>query len=195
MIDYNNILTELIRVVREVPFTVPLSITDGLPSVLRMRPNNPKLQYPYVTIDVLDTSLESGWELNTFVDENDNNVYEANYHLLISFRVYGGDALADSQSIMSQLDGHLRIERVLNDITKATGGEVLVKLPVENSPILLDDKYIESSSFNIIFGITDTTIDIGTDGVPITTIDLDGELKTHPEDPNPLEADVFVTKP
>jgi len=194
-IDYDNILGTLVQIAAEVQYTVPLSQTNGLPSVLRMRSNNPKLDFPFITVDVLDTTQESAWLLNTFVNDDDNLVYETNYHLLIQFRVHADAGNPNAQVILNQLEGYFRLDRVRDRLTRDTTGALLEKFPIENAPILLDDKYIESASFNIIFGITDTVIDVDTEGAPITTIDLDGELKIHEDDPQPLEADVFVTKP
>jgi hypothetical protein len=172
-LDYDGILDKFILVAQEaLPTELSLiGINSDLPAVIRARQTGPKPDYPYVTIDVLDTIDESGWLTNTHIDTNDDTVVETNKQLLINYRVYGGNAI----NIANSLYGFFRLNRVLGDVRSTLGGSVVSTSDIDQLPILLADEFLESASFNLIFNITDTFTDTsGSDA--FDKVNLDGEL-------------------
>jgi hypothetical protein len=192
-LDYDAILDKFILVAQEaLPTGLSLiGVGGNLPAVIRARQEGSKPDYPYATIDVLDTVDESGWLYSETINSNDETVYETNKQLLLNYRVYGGNAV----SIAQKLHGFFRLNRVLGDIRNTLGGSVVTVDDVDQLPILLADTYLESASFNIIFNITDTFIDtLGSDS--FTTIHLDGTIfDISTDDPNPLDVDIIVPTP
>jgi hypothetical protein len=192
-LDYDAILDKFILVAQEaLPTGLSLiGVGGNLPAVIRARQEGSKPNYPYATIDVLDTVDESGWLYSETINSNDETVYETNKQILLNYRVYGGNAV----SIAQKLHGFFRLNRVLGDIRNTLGGSVVTVDDVDQLPILLADTYLESASFNIIFNITDTFIDtLGSDS--FTTIHLDGTIfDISTDDPNPLDVDIIVPTP
>lgn len=191
-LDYDAILDKFILVAQEaLPTELSLiGVSGTLPAVIRARQIGTKPDYPYVTIDVLDTADESGWLGSENINSSDETVYETNKSLLLNYRVYGGNAVNISQ----KLHGFFRIDRVLGDITNTLGGSVVTLDNVDQLPILLADTYLESASFNITFNITDTFVDTSTGS--FTTIHLDGTVfNLSVEDTNPGDIDITVPTP
>jgi hypothetical protein len=192
-IDYDAILDKFILVAQEaLPTELSLiGVSGTLPAVIRSRQDGAKPDYPYATIDVLDTIDESGWLYSETINSNDETVYETNKQLLLNYRVYGGNAV----NIAQKLHGFFRLNRVLGDIISTTGGSVVTVDDVDQSPILLADTYLESATFNITFNITDTFVDTaGSDS--FTTVHLDGTIfDISTDDPNPLDVDIIVPTP
>ncbi len=189
-IDLDTILDKFITVAREALPTELSMIGQNadIPAVIRNRQTGPKPDYPYVTIDVLDVVDEEGWLSNTYIDENDLTVVATTKQLLLSYRVYGGNAI----NIANTLYGFFRLNRVLGDVRKTLGGSVVSTTAIDSLPILLADEYLESASFNLIFNITDTFVDtLGSDA--FDQVNLDGELFRDTDDPDPL--DITVTVP
>lgn len=173
-IDYNGIVDKFILVAQEaLPTQLSfIGISADLPAVFRVRQEGLVTpDYPYVTIDVLSTVDESGWLLQETVDSNDNIVQETNKHLLINYRVYGGNAI----DIANRLHGFFRLDRVLGDIRSTLGGAITILNGIEQLPILLSDKWLESASFNMTFAITDTFVDTSGSEV-FDTINIAGEV-------------------
>jgi hypothetical protein len=191
-LDYDGILDKFITVAREalpteLSFIGPLA---DIPAVIRARQTGPKPSYPYLTVDVLDTSDESGWLNNEHIDASDFTVVETNKQLLLSYRVYGGNAI----NIANNLHGYFRLNRVLGDIRSTLGGSVVTTSGIDQLPILLADEYLESASFTLIFNITDTFVDsAGSDA--FDTVNLEGELFEHVDDTTPLGISITVPTP
>jgi hypothetical protein len=191
-IDYDGILDKFIGVAREaLPTELSLiGATGTLPAVIRARQDGPKPDYPYVTIDVLDTVDESGWLYSETINSNDETVYETNKQLLLNYRVYGGNAI----NLAQKLHGFFRLNRVLGDIRSTTGGSVVIVDGVDQLPILLAETFLESASFNITFNITDTFVDTqGSDS--FNKVVLTGEIFDGTGDPDPLDVSITVPTP
>ena len=187
-IDITAIQNKLISVARE-PFTTELSFigqNGDIPAVILHRPEGPNPNYPYITFDVLQIADEQGWMTDIVVDINDNPNYITYKSLLTRYRCYGGG----SKNIMNNLHGHFRLERVRDDIGSTLGGSIVEVLDIDDMPIRISDKYLESSSFTLIFNIMDTIIDTGT-GI-IDNVNISGELFRDDEDPNPLPMTIIA---
>lgn len=191
-LDYDAILDKFILVAQEaLPTDLSLvGVNNNIPAVIRARQSGPTPNYPYVTVDVLDTADESGWLGSENINESDGLVYETNKSLLLNYRVYGGNAV----SIAQKLHGFFRLDRVLGDITNTLSGSVVTLDNVNQLPILLADSYLESASFNMTFNITDIFVDTSTGS--FTTITLDGTVfNLSVEDPTPSSIDITVPIP
>ena len=193
-INYDAIMDKFILLARD---SVGSQLTQIGPvgsefgAVIRARQGGPKPDFPYITIDVINTVQESGWLAVHYLDESENTVYETTKQLLLNYRVYGGNAI----SIANDLEGYFRLNSVLGDVRSTTGGSVVETRDVDQQPIELADKFLESSSFNIIFNITDTYSQPNLGEGVFDTVTLDGELNRFTDDPSPLDADVSVGPP
>jgi hypothetical protein len=159
---------------------------NPIPAVIKERQNGTIPDYPYASINILDITENGEWLLQDYIDDDDNLVYENNKYLFMNYRVYGGNAL----EIANNLYGYFRIETVLDSIRQVTGGAVVQLFDIDSLPTLLSDTFLETASFNFVFGITDTLIipDTGTNF--ISSIGLDGELLHGEGDPDPLDINV-----
>lgn len=192
-LDYNAILDRFILTAREGLPTQLSTIgqNNDIPAVVRARQDGPKPSYPYVTLDVLDTREESAWlMLETLDPTGQFPQYETNRQVLLSYRVFGSNAIAIAQ----RLEGYFRSNIVRDTISTALGGKVVRTDPVEQDPILLADKYLESAYFNLIFNITDVYVD--TAGSVFDTIHATGQVyNISLEDTDPQTIDVTVPIP
>ena len=191
MIDVEGILSKFAEVATEPTYSPALSVDPDslIKNVFQERPEDtPKPNYPYIVLDLTAIEQENGWEINQYVDDNDNTVYETNYELLLSYHVYGSGARA----IANQLEGYFRFERVRNDVEKTTGGVIVQTLPIQSLPQQLSDKFIDSAIFTLLFAVTDSQAD--TQSTIIDQVDIDGELHRYVGDPDPLEADISVNQ-
>jgi hypothetical protein len=192
-IDYDAILDKFVVVAQQaLPTQLSLiGVNGNTPAVIRARQTGPKPNYPYVTVDAIDTMDESGWLLEESIDVNDDTVYQTTKQILIVYRVYGGNAI----SLGNTLQGFFRVSRILGDIRNTLGGSVVTVDDVDSLPILLENTYLESSALNLTFNIIDTFVDT-TGSSNFTTINLDGLIYDGgPEDPDPLVVDITVPIP
>lgn len=191
-LDYDAILDKFIEVAREALPTELSMIGQNadIPAVIRARQDGVKPNYPYITIDALDTVDESGWLTHTFIDDNDLTVVETNKQILLNYRVYGGNAI----NIANILYGFFRLNRVLGDIRTTLGGSVVSTSDIDQLPILLSDEYLESASFNLVFNITDSFVDtLGSDA--FDTVNLEGEVFDGEGDLDPHAVSITVPTP
>lgn len=188
-IDYNLILDTFIQVARDGVGSQLSQIGptgSEFPAVIKVRQDGPKPDYPYITIDILDTFTNDEWLIQEKLNDSNSLVYETNKNLLINYRVYGGNAI----SIANDLHGYLRVASVLDFIRSETTGALLTTGNIDSLPVLLSDSFLESASFNLTFAITDSLVIPDTGSNYFDSIDLDGELKRNEDDPSPLSINV-----
>ena len=180
-IDYTAILNRFVAVAVEGVGS-QLSLIDGqYPAVIRSRQDAPKPDYPYVVLDILNTSQEDGWLSHEGIDENNNLFYTTRYQMLLNYTVYGDNAA----TIANQLEGFFRLERVRDSITNDIEVGIVQTNPISSIPQLLADKYVEAAQFSLVANVSDTFTDTSVETV-IEGIDLDGELARGNEDPSPI---------
>lgn len=186
-IDYNAIRDKWIVLARTA---VGSSLSQIGPvgsefaAVIKRRVDGPMPEYPYIDMDIVNTIDEGGWSSNYGIDVDTGELfYETHKQLLINFRCYGGEAM----SIMNTFHGYLRQELVQDDLRTNLGGSLVQAFDVNSMPIKLNDKWIESSDFNITFNVVDKYINTDTATSEITTVGLDGELFRDDLDPDPLD--------
>ena len=180
-LDYNNILTEFVRVASEgVGSQLSTKGSPPHPSVIRARTGEPQPDHPYVQLDILSTSKTSGWLLDEGVTETDETYRDTHYKLLLQYTVYGGNA----NSIAHELEAYFRSDRVLGEVENNTSGTVEQTFEVISSPEGLATENLEVAAFNLTFNINDRMVD-SAQGV-FDTINIDAEVKRNVDDPDPL---------
>lgn len=192
MIDYDEILSEFIRVAQEalgdkLSQTGPSGSPE--PTVIRARQGGVKPEYPYVQIDVITTTQTHGWELETGVVEIDGEdvpFIDTHYKITMQYTVYGGNA----NQLAHELEAYFRLNRVLGDIENNTGGALEATFNLQSLPQSLSTEDLEVAAFNFTFNINDRYTDPQT-GV-FDHIILDGELARREDDPSPLPLDIDV---
>ena len=187
--DYSAIRSKFVSVVQSgvgslLSTTGPPSATE--PSVIIRRPSGPIPDYPYISLDILDTEDQHGWLSFEEVDVNDNPVYLTYEKMLINIRCYGGDSI----SIINKLRHYLRIASVRNDIREVLSGSIVDVLDIDSMPIELSDRFLESASVNIIFNTITSQVDTSV-GI-IDNVDLDGQVFRDDEDPTPYTTTIIA---
>jgi len=194
MIDYDNILTVLSTIAREPTYTPTLSVDpgSGLKNVLRAYPDDQsKPDYPYMVVDIPHVEEEGGWEVDSYVADDDFSVVHAtNFTLLITFTIYGEGA----KTMASTLNGYFRYGRVMDDIRVNTGGGRIKETFMVNLPNpSLATKFVEASQVNLMLSVTDSSTDEQAGVINIATVE--GELFSSEEDTTPIEIDITVPTP
>lgn len=186
MIDYDPILDHFILVAREAVGSQLSEIIPSVPSVIRARQSGPPPDYPYIVLDIVNTTHTSGWKLASGLDDNDDPYVDTHYKMLLQYTVYGGNA----NEIAQNLESYFRRDRVLDDIETATTGQLEQTFAVISLPEVLSTEDLEVAGFNFTFNINDRDVDPQT-GV-FDRVILDGELARKEGDPDPLDMDVDV---
>lgn len=191
MIDYAAIRLQFVKAAQTIIGT-DLSQSDGFPNIMFTRSNDVHRDFPYLNIDILDTSKEYGWLTDEFLDDSNNLVQETTYKMLINYHIYdnsidkGGDAL----SIAHKLEAGFRNPLVRDEFRSVLGGSIVNTSDPDSRPSLAADRYTESADFTVEFNIHDITSieDVGR----IQNVILEGDLALGPDDPDPLDANVSV---
>lgn len=164
-------------------------VGSEFPAVIRSRQDAPIPDYPYIRVDIIDTTQTSGWKLGEGVDDDGNTYIENGFKLLLQYTVYGGHAI----SIAHQLRASFALQSVLDKICLETMGTFEDAQPVINNPQIGETQSLEVAAFNFTFNITDRVVDIETG--TFDTIRIEGELKLDEEDPDSLPIIIEVPEP
>lgn len=180
MLDYDKMYEGLIQVTKDIVGTLlsttPLQ-TGTTPSVFRDRTGRPQPDTNYITLDLENTILPSGWLLNSYVDDNNNSLptYEILYEVFFTWRCFG----KNSQSILQQFHSFLSTPTVRDTIRSSTPdlgfhnrGEVL------STPTLVSTDFLEGASMTVSFYVIDTLVDPLQTGDYIVSAEGEGTLKT-----------------
>ena len=174
MIDYASIKA---RFVQEAKTCLGSTVT----SVIQSHPNAPQPNRPYVVLDLVLTRDEHGWLTHTYVDDNDNPVYETNKQIILTYRVVGKDA----HNLANNLHAYWNIERVSCGIHKDLGVGVVSLSQIRDLPTKIADMlFDEASEFEITINVTDQVIDTQTGIIDSTTFNV--EVHDAPGDPSPF---------
>jgi hypothetical protein len=192
-LDTDIIINEFIRVAKEgVGSRLAQIGTDGnqFPAVIRANQGGPILETPNIHVNILKTSETGGWMINEGVDENNQPYRETQYKLLIRYTVFGEDAV----SIAHELRGYFRLDRVLWTIEENTTGTLEQVFDVVNTPKTRSTEIQIVAYFDLTFNIIDRIVDTDPNlGGVFDTVELDGELYRHVDDPEPLDLTVNET--
>lgn len=189
-INYDTILDSFISVARDGVGNSLSTIgaLDNIPAVIRSRQDGPIPDYPYIVVDVLNTSETNGWQNNEGIDENGDYFITTHYKLLLQYTIYGGNA----NSIAHDLRQYFRLERVRMKLTNETTGTLENTFGVSSLPQRLSTANMEVASFNLTFNITDRYVDTGTGLIDTVEIE-DSLLYRHEDDPSPLTINITET--
>lgn len=189
-LDYEAIWGKMVSLAGEPTYTpTPLSITSTLPSVIRQSGSpHASPDFPYITVNILDTIDESAWISERYVDGLGNLVHVTNKHVMIGFRCYS-DTDGTARQIMNQLKGYLRFDPIRDGIFTDIGAVLIEELPVEPDLNELQDRDVDTAAFVVILALADEdSLDVGT----IDTINIDGELAHYVNDPSPLPVTINI---
>jgi hypothetical protein len=191
-IDFDGISNDFIRVAREqvgAKLSTVRKQGQDVPAVFLSRDTPITPDYPYITFDIITVDDSGSWLIRSGINAEDNPFYASYYRALLSYTVYGDNAL----SIAHELKGRFRIGRVLDEIKSNTEGVVEDVFAVRSLPQRLSTRFVEVASFSISFGVADTTVDL--DAGIIETINLGGESIHTPQTPpeNTLDLNISVT--
>ena len=192
MIDFNNVYEALITSVSD-------SIGDQLsviqspysparPSVIRAREKGPRPELSYVTVDLINTRLPSGWLLNTEVERVDDDLIRTTHHVLyeifFNFECFSDDAV----QLLTQYKSEYQVpDGVRYQIRRDAGLSSQSFSDVQSIPKLLNTDYEERSKLSISYyihdviqresncieRITGSGVIVDAEGQPIQTIDID----------------------
>ena len=189
-IDYSAIRTEFISIISDgVGTSLSTMYRPGgdVPSVIGPSPSEVKPDYPYIIFDIVDTVDEQGLITNHGVDDNGFIYYETYKKMLINISCRGGDAV----NILNDLTGYFRmVHKVQQDLRDNLGGSIVDWFEINKIHVQLSDKWIDVANFNLSFNILDTITDSTAGYGSIDTVQLDGELYRHDDDPTPLTVTV-----
>jgi hypothetical protein len=169
-IDIESIRQEFIRIAEQ-------TIGDQLSSpdaVYIARDDFPVEDYPYVVFDILSMEDTGSWLLYQGVDSETGDIsYISHTKMLLQYTFKGLNSL----KIANDFRNFFKIERILDEIYKNTGGQVEQVLAIDSIPDKLATSFLESASLNIIFNIEDKIVEPESLGGVITRVDLGGEFK------------------
>lgn len=182
--DQDIILGTFIRIARTAvgDSLSKIGKNKDIPAVFKQRQDGVVESYPYILIDVLNTTKTDGWQLSEGVNELEQYVIDTSYKLLLQYTVYGGNAT----QIAHNLEQYLRLEPVLDKISAETTGQLEETYDVIALPTRLETQNLEVAAFNLTFNIVDRFTDV--DGIVGTfnTISTTGELYRDTADDAPL---------
>jgi hypothetical protein len=190
MIDYRTIETELVRVARE-GIGQYLSTTNGIPSIIIERPIREKPDYPYLTLDLLDSRKTNGRLLSRTLNEDESVSYVTEYSLLYQYTVYGSnkDLKLKAHGIAQHLSSYFELSPVLEDLQCNASISMNETGTVENVPQQINaDEWLEVALFTVVVNVYDSINDTRS-GV-IDKINIGGDLYRDQNDQDPLPIDI-----
>jgi hypothetical protein len=197
MIDFNLISSELVRVAREyvgdyLSFSTS-NTNHRIPSIIVERPIRSKPDYPYVTVDLLDTiPTNNKIENISFDPDTEKGSYRKSYSLLYQYTVYGSnkDLKLKAISIAHELTKAFMLPDVRNELQCNACISIETVSGVENTPQQINaGEWLEVALFTLVI----TTYDaIESDSGAIDKVNYEGRLFRGQDDPNPLPLDITL---
>lgn len=174
MIDYSAIKAKFVKVAKDC-------LGSSVTKVIQSHPNAPQPARPYVTVDLMMTRDEHGWLTHTYVDNNNNPVYETNKQIVLVYRVVGKDA----HNLANNLHAYWNIERVRQDIRSTVNVGIVELGRIRDLPTKISDMlFDETSEFEITINVTDVVVDTQTGIIDSTTFTV--EVHDGEGDPDPF---------
>lgn len=166
MIDESALETALVQIVKTFVGADLATITNSggtTPAVIKARQDGPKPDLPYITVDVRNFIMPSGWLANHYVDDSNNLKYEILYEMFVDIRCYGNN----SSNILRKFHSYLSIPEVVPYIENLmSGAKVHQQGEIIDIPSVLSTDFEESASLTSSFYIIDEITD------PVNTTDL-----------------------
>ena len=179
MLDRNLIGNAFVGVVKDLIGSRLSTLTNPsgtTPAVVKSREGGYKPDLPYVSVDVANFILPSGWLLHSYFDESNVMTYEVLYEIFVDFKCFG----EDSQEILQEFHSFLSIPIITEKIqTDVFGASVQQQGDVINTPDLLSTDFEEGATLTTSFYIIDTIQDPAGLGVErILNVTGTGTIKT-----------------
>ena len=156
------------------------------PSVIKQGQVGVRPDFPYVQLDLTNSSDTSGYLLAVSTDDNDDVVYDTHKKFMLQYMVYGGNAGAIAETLATSF----RRDSILLQICQETDGQVEQVFAVNTISRSLSTEKYDVASFELTYNINDREVD--TDIGTFDTISLTGELKQHEDDEDPLIMEIDV---
>lgn len=159
MLDRDLIAEGLITAIKDIVGTQLSTLTNPTgttPAVIKARSRGPKPDLPYMTVDVANFILPSGWLLESYFDDDNVRNYDILYEMFVDIKCFGDK----SQDILQALHSSLSLSAITERIsTLALGASVQQQGDVINTPDLLSTDYQEGATLTVSFYIVDTIVD------------------------------------
>lgn len=159
MLDRGAITAGLIQIVRDIVGSqLSTYEVDGndIPAVVSARLEGWKLDLPFMTVDVNNFILPSGWLLHSYFDDTDTMTYEILYEMFVDFKCFGNG----SQDILRRLHSSFSMSPIRGRITdEVFGASVQIQGEVISTPDLLSTNYEEGATLTSSFYIIETLQD------------------------------------
>lgn len=157
-LDYDNIYsairTSIVDTVGSRLSTLS-SPSGSYPSIIRDRQDGVRPPLPYITIDIEDTILPSGWLLDTTVDDNGETCYTILYEVFVGVKAFGDE----SKSILQEYHSLYCISDGVRNQLRADAGLAPHKMDtVKHIPDFLNTNHEERNLLRLSFYVHDTIV-------------------------------------
>lgn len=133
--------------------TLKTGVTTTTPAVVKARKNlPPKPSYPYCVLDIRSARHNPNDYDGMFVNTNNIPTYYTRIELLLTFSIYGGDAVG----IINDLWLCFRQSSVKDYLRKASGIALNSIEPITTSSYKIPNDWVEVASFNLNVTVMDT---------------------------------------
>lgn len=194
MIPINSITSSLIGIIRDAVGSSLSTIGpngNDFPAVIRDRQDGPIPEYPYITVDYLNSTDADGWETESYVNANDNLEYHTDKALLFRVTCYG----EGGHSIIDSLRSKLRFESFRARLRDETNAAFQSESEVQEKPQLKSVDYIDNGFVDLTLSYVDVEADTNSEiieAIEINTIGSDGGV--YDKDGNKIQ-DINVNVP
>ena len=149
-----------------------LSQLGGMPSIVRARSNNTKLEYPYATMDIIGIPNPAGDVTNISQDVNGFPVYETHTDIVYQISLRAEDNL--SYTLAKTVQRAFSFSNVLTALHDTYGATVTTVSDITPVPDILATRQQEFNLFNVTLRVNDkeTVEDIGY----ITAVEGEGTI-------------------
>lgn len=171
MIDLNLYRKSLISLIAE-RIGDSLSQSNGRPSIIQVTNTGTKPQYPYATLDFLNSRDVAGYTTNRYINDDGKMVYETHKDLVFTIGVRAG--LADSFSLLTHVHKAFTFETRLDQIHTECQATITRTTNPRTFNEVLADRVQKYSEFEVTLRIVDTEIDTNSDY--IESIEVSGEV-------------------
>lgn len=126
-----------------------------VPSVIRDRQDGVRPQLPYMSIEIEDVTLPSGWLLNTEVLESGEVCYTMLYEIFVAVKCFGDD----SKSILQDYHTRYCIDDGVRHQLQADAGLASHKIAMlKHIPDYLNTNHEERNLFRVSYYVHDTIV-------------------------------------
>jgi hypothetical protein len=169
-VSYENIYNNLIPILSDILTadlsTIPDSLGDPVPSVIRSRQDGPKPDLPYLTVNITSTVQPSGPIKEHYINADNLPTYEYLHEILITYECCG----LDSQVILSKLRSYLKTATIRDRIRAEVDMASVQIGSVTEQPELLTTAYEESHGMLATYYHTEVFVDELADGTYLETV-------------------------